>query len=119
MNLVLALGPLARKRGCRLYASDMRLKVDAATVYYPDLMVVCEEDPGEYYKEKPCLVIEVLSDSTEATDRREKLRKYLDLPTLQAYLLLDSRTPGPSATTEKERAGCTGRQRQARFPSPV
>ena len=93
VNLVLALGPLARKRGCRLYASDMRLKVDAATVYYPDLMVVCEEDPGEYYKEKPCLVIEVLSDSTEATDRREKLRKYLDLPTLQAYLLLDSRTP--------------------------
>ena len=60
VNLVLALGPLARKRGCRLYASDMRLKVDAATVYYPDLMVVCEEDPGEYYKEKPCLVIEVL-----------------------------------------------------------
>ena len=39
VNLVLALGPLARKRGCRLYASDMRLKVDAATVYYPDLML--------------------------------------------------------------------------------
>ena len=93
VNLVLALGPLARKKGCRLYASDMRLKVDAATVYYPDLMVVCEEDPGEYYKEKPCLVIEVLSESTEATDRREKLRKYLGLPTLQAYLLVDSRLP--------------------------
>ncbi|BBL93753.1 hypothetical protein TthHC11_12870 [Thermus thermophilus] len=38
-------------------------------------------------------MIEVLSDSTEATDRREKLCKYLGLPTLQAYLLLDSRTP--------------------------
>jgi len=97
VNLVLALGPLARKKGCRLYASDMRLKVDAATVYYPDLMVICmvicEEDAGEHYKEKPCLVIEVLSESTEATDRREKLRKYLGLPTLQAYLLVDSRTP--------------------------
>ncbi len=93
VNLVLILGPLARKKGCRLYVSDMRLKVDAATVYYPDLMVVCEEDPGEYYKEKPCLVVEVLSESTEATDRREKLRKYLSLPTLQAYLLVDSRVP--------------------------
>ena len=38
-------------------------------------------------------MIEVLSHSTEATDRRETLCKYLGLPTLQAYLLLDSRTP--------------------------
>ncbi|RIH84533.1 putative restriction endonuclease [Calidithermus terrae] len=80
----------ARGKGCRVYASDMKLKVDDRTSYYPDLMVVCQEDPHEYYKEKPCVVVEVLSESTQGTDRREKLQKYLKLPSLQAYLLVDS-----------------------------
>jgi Uma2 family endonuclease len=116
--LVLALGPLAREKGCRLYASDMRLKVDAATVYYPDLMVICEEDAGEHYKEKPCLVIEVLSESTEATDRREKLRKYLGLPTLQAYLLVDSRTPRAFGYYREEGGWVYREAEEGRLPLP-
>ncbi len=75
---------------CRVYASDMKLKVDAQTSYYPDVMVVCQPDEGEYYKESPCLVVEVLSKSTEAIDRREKLHKYLKITSLRAYLLVDS-----------------------------
>ncbi|WP_117236675.1 Uma2 family endonuclease [Thermus sediminis] len=118
VNLVLALGPLVRKKGCRLYASDMRLKVDAATVYYPDLMVVCEEDPGEYYKERPCLVIEVLSESTEGTDRREKLRKYLGLPTLQAYLLVDSRAPQAFGYYREEGGWVYQEVEEGRLPLP-
>ena len=118
VNLVLALGPLAREKGCRLYASDMRLKVDAATVYYPDLMVICEEDAGEHYKEKPCLVIEVLSESTEATDRREKLRKYLGLPTLQAYLLVDSRTPRAFGYYREEGGWVYREAEEGRLPLP-
>jgi Uma2 family endonuclease len=115
VNLVLALGPLAREKGCRLYASDMRLKVDAATVYYPDLMVICEEDAGEHYKEKPCLVIEVLSESTEATDRREKLRKYL----VRRTSWWTQERLEPSATTGRKGAGCTGKRRKAacRYPA--
>ncbi|RYM33232.1 Uma2 family endonuclease [Meiothermus sp. PNK-Is4] len=91
VNLVLALGPAARQRGCALYASDMKLRVGRDTSYYPDLMVLCQPDAGEYYKERPCLVIEVLSASTEATDRREKLAHYRRIPSLEAYLLVDSR----------------------------
>lgn len=93
--LVGALFPLARGKGCRLYAETFKLKVAPDTVYYPDLMVVCGP-PGEnpYYEENPCLVIEVPSPSTEAQDRWEKMRAYLGLESLQAYLLLDPEKGG-------------------------
>ncbi len=54
-------------------------------------MAVCDEtDSGEYIKKKPCLIVEVLSRSTASMDRREKVDAYLSLPTLQAYVLVDS-----------------------------
>lgn len=90
-NLFYGLRPHARAKGCRLFLSDMKLKVSSRTFYYPDLMVVRAEDPHPFYKERPCLVIEVLSDGTEAIDRREKLWRYRELPSLQGYLLVDSR----------------------------
>ena len=91
-NLVLLLGPLARRKGCRLYVADMKLKVGEATFYYPDLMAVCAPPPeSPLYEEAPCLVVEVVSEATEAIDRREKLWRYREIPSLQAYLLVDSR----------------------------
>lgn len=89
-NVFALLWQAARGKGYRVYSSDMKLKLDHRTSYYPDVMIVCQEDPHEYYKEKPCVVVEVLSESTQGTDRREKLHKYLELPSLQAYLLVDS-----------------------------
>ncbi|WP_018110691.1 Uma2 family endonuclease [Thermus igniterrae] len=97
--LVTALGaalfPLALARGCRVHAETFKLKVAPDTVYYPDLMVVCAP-PGQNpsYEENPCLVIEVLSPSTEAQDRWEKMRAYLGLASLQGYLLLDPERKG-------------------------
>jgi len=91
-NLYFLLRPAAQARGCRVFFSDMRLRVSERTFYYPDLMVVCGEDPHPLYKERPCLVVEVLSEGTEATDRREKLWRYWEIPSLQGYLLVDSRT---------------------------
>lgn len=90
-NLYFLLRPAAQERGCRVFFSDMRLRVSERTFYYPDLMVVCGEDPHPLYKERPCLVVEVLSEGTEATDRREKLWRYREIPSLQAYLLVESR----------------------------
>lgn len=89
-NVLGVLWARARGSGCRVFSSDMKLQVDRYTSYYPDVMVVCEPDEGEYYKKSPCLVVEVLSRSTEATDRREKLAKYRQVPSLQAYVLVDS-----------------------------
>jgi Uma2 family endonuclease len=89
-NVLGLLWAKARGSGCRVFVADMKLRVDHYTSYYPDVMVVCEKDEGEFYKERPCLVVEVLSRSTEATDRREKLHRYRQIANLKAYILVDS-----------------------------
>ena len=57
--------------------------------YYPDVMVTCDpQDTEKYYKTAPCLIIEVLSPSTEDIDRREKRLNYQSLPSLQEHVLV-------------------------------
>ncbi len=89
MNLAAHLWMAARGGPCRVYGSDMKLRVADDAVYYPDIQVVCDpEDTEEWYKSRPCLVVEVLSPSTEAIDRREKLLAYRRLPSLKAYVVV-------------------------------
>ncbi len=58
--------------------------------YYPDLMVTCEKgDNADYYREKPCLIVEVLSSSTKRQDFLEKFRAYQQISRLQEYLLIE------------------------------
>lgn len=87
-----ALTPKARQKGCQLFTSDMKVRLDFAgqeVYYYPDLVLVCDPaDAATYYTERPCLIVEVLSESTERIDRREKLLAYQKLPSLEAYLLV-------------------------------
>lgn len=91
-NLVAGLRPLTRGRGCQLFASDMKVRLRIAEqdiFYYPDLLLSCEPDDREtYFRTKPCMIVEVLSESTERIDRREKFPAYKTLPTLQDYLLV-------------------------------
>lgn len=89
MRLVAMLDGPAAAAGCRIFGSDMKLRVDDGTVYYPDVMLVRNPDDRErYYKTAPCLVVEVLSPSTSATDRREKLLAYRRLPSVRDYLVV-------------------------------
>jgi len=90
LNIVVKLWESARKAGCRVFASDIKLRTPDDVFYYPDVMVVCEEDPDPRVKTKPCLIVEVLSQTTETTDRREKLFAYQGIPSLQAYILVAS-----------------------------
>ncbi|GGM96246.1 hypothetical protein GCM10007092_07280 [Thermus composti] len=101
-NLYVLLRPLARAKGCRIYTETVKLRIGRATFYYPDLMVVCQgEPPHSHYEENPCLLVEVLSEATEAIDRREKLWRYREIPTLQGYLLVDSRARRVEAYTRE------------------
>lgn len=92
LSLVVKLWQAAEAEGCRIFSSDVKVRTLDDAFYYPDVMVVCEDEPDPYYQDKPCLIIEVLSPSTETTDRREKLLAYQKFPTLQTYLLVSSET---------------------------
>lgn len=75
-----------RRSTCEAYISNMKVRVQERIFYYPDVMVVCETVADEkHFKRSPCLIVEVLSPSTAAVDRGEKLRHYLKLPSLEAY----------------------------------
>ena len=91
VNLTTALRLGARKTSCKVYAADMKVRVvGRKSYYYPDVVVSCEQDDkDDYYLENPCLIIEVLSESTAKRDRSEKLLAYMNIPTLRAYLLVE------------------------------
>jgi len=83
-----------RGNGCRVYISDMKVRIESKNrFFYPDVMVTCEPKDKENntYKEFPCLIIEVLSDSTEAFDRGDKFADYQSLPSLQEYILINTK----------------------------
>lgn len=92
-NVVTSLNTQVRKRDCKVYSSDMRVKVDKRTYNYPDVVVVCGErkfDDSEHVDTllNPHVIVEILSPSTKDHDRGEKSRRYRTLESLQAYLLL-------------------------------
>jgi Uma2 family endonuclease len=80
-------------RPCDVFSSDLRVRIaetDRAT--YPDLTVVCGRretapDDGDAII-NPTILVEILSDSTEADDRGEKFAHYRRLPSLQEYVLV-------------------------------
>jgi len=78
---------------CRVYQSDMKVRVERANrFYYPDVMVCCEalaEDADDYFETAPTLIVEVLSPGTASTDDGEKRINLQALPSLLEYLLLD------------------------------
>jgi len=81
-----------RGSGCRLYASDMRVRINVDDAYfYPDVMVSCdaEDRKRKTMKQSPVLVVEVLSAGTEAYDRGDKFALYRELASLQEYVLVD------------------------------
>lgn len=79
--------------GCEIGNSDLRVKIVETTNYtYPDVSVTCDDrdKTTTQYITYPCLIVEVLSPSTEAYDRGGKFRMYRNNPVLQDYLLVSS-----------------------------
>ena len=92
LNLVIALRTAAKDLPCAVYASDIKVKVNARkSYYYPDVVVSCDEQDhaDDYYLEKPCFIVEVLSPSTARKDSTEKLLAYQDIESLQVYMMVD------------------------------
>ena len=73
--------------------SDLKVNIAETNNYtYPDASVTCDDrdKATTQYITYPCLIVEVLSDSTEAYDRGGKFRLYRNNPVLQDYLLVSS-----------------------------
>ncbi|MGB5915605.1 MAG: Uma2 family endonuclease, partial [Phormidesmis sp.] len=80
-------------RTCEPGNSDLRVSIVGTNDYtYPDVSVTCDERDREtsQYITYPCLIVEVLSDSTVAYDRGAKFRLYRNNPVLQDYLLVST-----------------------------
>ncbi len=75
-------------KGCSPHVENRRLRTEF-TSYYPDAMVVCGPAGHDQYETDANLLVEVLSPSTQAVDRREKPMVYMRLPSFEQYLLVD------------------------------
>ncbi|MBD2179613.1 Uma2 family endonuclease [Planktothrix sp. FACHB-1355] len=98
VTISLNLGSLLRNHvrgtGCRVYMVDMKAFIETANIfYYPDVMVTCDERDRAFpnHKKYPCLIVEVLSQKTEAFDRGDKFADYQQLETLQEYVLISQK----------------------------
>ena len=83
-----------RGSGCRVYFADVKVRLEKRNhFYYPDIIVTCDDRDRETatYKSFPKLIIEVLSDSTEAFDRGDKFNDYQTLESLEEYVLVNSK----------------------------
>lgn len=90
VNLTTALSIHLRDSLCEPFNGDVKVRVSSKVYYYPDVLVSCEESPdNSYFRNAPILIIEVTSPSTERIDRREKLLFYLQMPSLQEYVIVD------------------------------
>jgi Uma2 family endonuclease len=97
-NVFATLHTQLRNRPCRVYASDMRVKVNPTGLYtYPDIVALCGEpqfdDEQKDILLNPAVIIEVLSPSTEAYDRGEKFAHYRQLSSVAEYVLISQEKP--------------------------
>lgn len=92
-SVVAQLSAQVRGGPCRVHASELRIRVaSTGLATYPDASVICgpwQRDPeSERTVVNPSAVVEVLSPSTEAYDRGEKLVHYKQIPALRAIALV-------------------------------
>jgi Uma2 family endonuclease len=92
-NVIRALGNQLLDRPCNVYPGDLRVKIPRTGKYtYPDAVVACEPEQFEdEYNDtllNPAVIIEVLSDTTEAYDRGKKFEHYQRIESLREYILI-------------------------------
>jgi len=97
-NVVRELSLQLKGRLCTTYPSDLRVKISPTGLYtYPDVTVVCGEAQFEDTQQdtllNPTLIVEVLSESTEAYDRGGKFAHYRKLASLMEYVLIAQTKP--------------------------
>ena len=90
-NLFAALKAHLKDTRCRAFTESVKVQVANETVFYPDVFVTCDAQDlkTDMVFRSPSLIVEVLSDSTQAYDRGLKFTAYRQLASLQEYVLVD------------------------------
>jgi Uma2 family endonuclease len=93
-NWLLAIGRQLSGKPCEPFNSDTKIRIQNPTqtrFYYPDGMVVCKPNPAEEtYQDHPVVIAEVVSEATRRVDEGEKREAYLTIPSLTAYLIIET-----------------------------
>jgi Uma2 family endonuclease len=77
---------------CEPFVGDIKVRVNPNVYYYPDILVSCEEKTEDaHFRNEPILIVEVTSDSTREIDRREKRAAYLQMPSVQEYVIVEQK----------------------------
>jgi Uma2 family endonuclease len=99
-NVIGALWSRLRGKPCQPFDSNLKIYIaDYRTFVYPDATVICgpiernANDRADSSITNPRVIVEVLSESTRGYDRGDKLRRYLSLPSLQQYILIEQDEP--------------------------
>jgi Uma2 family endonuclease len=93
VNIARELSIQMKGRACQVYANDLKVRIRSADAgKYPDLIALCGEHQFQDGRRdvllNPSLIVEVLSDATEAYDRGKKFSIYRQIPSLREYLLV-------------------------------
>ena len=90
-NFYIAFDRAFGDRACAVYIEAVRVRVSPTQYRYPDVVAICGEPETDGEKPpallNPSVIVEVLSASTEATDKREKFEQYRRMPSLTDYIL--------------------------------
>jgi Uma2 family endonuclease len=93
---------------CRVSKSDLKLRMEVNHVdafFYPDIMVTCDpEDKHRYYRERPTVLIEILSEDAKR-DLMEKFLIYRTIESLEEYIVLSQDPKKPMAYIHRRANG--------------
>ena len=95
LNISSLLKSQVQGKGCITFNSDCKVGISETGPFtYPDASVSCDarDRTAVEYIQFPCLIVEVLSPSTEAYDRGGKFALYRQLSSLKEYVLVGSET---------------------------
>ena len=83
-----------RGKPCRARSSEQKIKSEkSGNTFYPDAVIFCPPSrfigKGDHTLLTPTVIFEVLSPSTEATDRGDKFAAYRQIDSLTDYVLIE------------------------------
>ncbi len=87
-NIHSRLRAASKSTTCRAYMENVKLRTAEGIGYYPDVILACNDDIMDLVIRTPCLIVEVLSESTSQVDHTEKWLNYQRIPSLNMYVMV-------------------------------